>query len=83
MKPLDVALSYCNIGVSLSKKTKGDSIIDLHPDNYLLQRAQRSLHYGPVNNYNKSQFGHSKLYFYSRYHLAYRPITLCSSTTKL
>ena len=73
MKPLDVALSYYNIGVSLSKKTKGDSIIDL----------QRSLHYGPVNNYNKSQFGHSKLYFYSRYHLAYRPITLCSSTTKL
>ena len=36
MKPLDVALSYYNIGVSLSKKTKGDSIIDLHPDNYLL-----------------------------------------------
>ena len=33
MKPLDAALSYYNIGVSLSKKTKGDSIIDLHPDN--------------------------------------------------
>ena len=33
MKHLDVALSYYNIGVSLSKKTKGDSIIDLHPDN--------------------------------------------------
>ena len=26
MKPLDVALSYYNIGVSLNKTTKGDSI---------------------------------------------------------
>ena len=182
MKPPDVALSYYNIGVSLSKKTKGGSIIDLHPDqrrqvepNSMWQhRLTRPLHtahgnsqtklilnyfkrgstlnlygfsvkiyflhkilgifdffficsckitckpmgkfaenlnfqtcptppppilttifydvhigslhmliYGPVNNYNKTQFGHSKLYFYFSYHLAYRPITLCSSTTKL
>ena len=45
MKPLDVALSYYNIGVSLSKKTKGDSITLETSLICILLSASRDVHF--------------------------------------